>query len=104
MARRSSSSTPTPAASARSTPAPVPAPSPAPRLAGGPRLPRVYVPRPRLWEQLNRATESAVTLLVAPVGAGKTLGVGGWLHHTEVPHVTGATWIHADGTWTHESK
>ncbi|HRD63016.1 MAG TPA: hypothetical protein PL137_19095, partial [Nocardioides sp.] len=70
------------------------------RLAGGPRLPRVYVPRPRLWEQLDRATESAVTLLVAPVGAGKTLGVGGWLHHTDVPHATDATWIHADSTWT----
>jgi DNA-binding CsgD family transcriptional regulator len=58
------------------------------------------VPRIRLWEQLDRATQSALTLLVAPVGAGKTLGVGGWLQHTQVPHVTGATWIHADSTWT----
>jgi DNA-binding CsgD family transcriptional regulator len=41
-----------------------------------------------------------VTLLVAPVGAGKTLGVGGWLHHTAAPQAAGATWIHADGTWT----
>ncbi|HCB02893.1 MAG TPA: hypothetical protein DEQ43_01275 [Nocardioides bacterium] len=49
---------------------------------------------------MDRATESAVTLLVAPVGAGKTLGVGGWLHHTDVPHATDATWIHADSTWT----
>src|SRR5687767_14574141 len=46
----------------------------------GPRLPRVYVPRRRLWQQLDRAVRgSAVTMLVAPVGAGKTLGVGGWL-------------------------
>lgn len=69
---------------------------------GGPRLPRVYVPRPRLWERLDRATAAAVTLLVAPVGAGKTLGVGGWLHHTAAPQAAGAIWIHADGTWTPE--
>src|SRR3954463_11243305 len=31
---------------------------------GGPRLPRVYVPRPRLWERLDSATASAATLLV----------------------------------------
>src|SRR3954451_17058783 len=43
---------------------------------GGPRLPRVYVPRPRLWERLDRATASAVTLLVAPGGAGERLRGG----------------------------
>jgi LuxR family maltose regulon positive regulatory protein len=69
---------------------------------GGPRLPRVYVPRPRLWERLDSATASAATLLVAPVGAGKTLGVGGWLQHSRAPQATRATWIHADGTWLPE--
>src|SRR3954464_12379953 len=65
---------------------------------GGPRLPRVYVPRPRRWERLDSATASAATLLVAPVGAGKTLGVGGWLQHSRAPQATRATWIHADAT------
>lgn len=77
-----------------------PTPTERSQPASGPRLPRVYVPRPRLWEQLDRATQSAVTLLVAPVGAGKTLGVGGWLHHTDAPHAATAMWIHADSTWT----
>ncbi|MGO4257563.1 LuxR C-terminal-related transcriptional regulator [Marmoricola sp. RAF53] len=45
---------------------------------GVPRLPRVYVARTRLWDELDRAAGAAVTLVVAPVGAGKTLGVAGW--------------------------
>ena len=45
---------------------------------GVPRLPRVYIPRTRLWEELDRVATTAVTLVVAPVGAGKTLGVAGW--------------------------
>jgi ATP/maltotriose-dependent transcriptional regulator MalT len=65
-------------------------------LGGGPRLPRVYIPRPRLWEQLDRATEGALTLLVAPGGAGKTLGVGGWVTVTSAPYAVGATWIQGD--------
>ncbi|WP_168207511.1 helix-turn-helix transcriptional regulator [Microlunatus elymi] len=44
-----------------------------------PRLPRAYVPRDFLWQQLDRASESAVTVLVAPGGSGKTLGVAGWV-------------------------
>ena len=44
-----------------------------------PRLPRVYVPRPRLWDRLDRATDSSLTLLVGPIGAGKSLGASGWL-------------------------
>lgn len=60
-------------------PAPRSAPSgPAAPVRGAPRLPRVYVPRLRLWEELDRVTTSAITLVVAPVGAGKTLGVAGW--------------------------
>jgi LuxR family transcriptional regulator, maltose regulon positive regulatory protein len=39
-------------------------------------------------------------MLVAPVGAGKTLGVGGWLRHTDSPHAADAIWIHADNAWS----
>ena len=63
-----------------------------------PRLPRVYVPRTRLWSRLEDATSSGVTLVVAPVGAGKTLGVAGWLRATG--RTAHTTWIHADGTWS----
>ncbi|WP_322921939.1 LuxR C-terminal-related transcriptional regulator [Nocardioides renjunii] len=54
-----------------------PAPQRAP--AGVPRLPRTYVPRLALWSRLDAAAGAAVTTLVAPAGAGKTLGVAGWL-------------------------
>lgn len=63
-----------------------------------PRLPRVYVPRARLWQRLDVATQSPLTLLVAPVGAGKTLGVSGWLRRTG--RSEDAVWIHADRTWS----
>jgi LuxR family transcriptional regulator, maltose regulon positive regulatory protein len=64
-----------------------------------PRLPRVYVPRARLWQQLDVATQNPLTLLVAPVGAGKTLGVSGWLRRTG-RSAEDTIWIHADSTWT----
>src|SRR5262245_7762561 len=65
-----------------------------------PRLPRVYVARHRLWAELDVATERAVTLVVAPAGAGKTLGAAGWLQHSEVMRSQDALWIHADKDWT----
>uniref|UniRef100_UPI00191593EB hypothetical protein n=1 Tax=Puerhibacterium puerhi TaxID=2692623 RepID=UPI00191593EB len=50
------------------------------RPAGPPPLPRLFVPRGRLERRLDDAVaESAVTLLVAPAGAGKSVGVAGWL-------------------------
>lgn len=50
------------------------------RGAGPPALPRLFVPRGRLERRLDDAVaESAVTLLVAPTGAGKSVGVAGWL-------------------------
>lgn len=93
-----SPSTPTPT----STPHPpshggaVPPPS-----RQGPRLPRTYVPRPAFWAQLDRATQGAVTLVVAPAGAGKTLGVGGWLQHAspESGPVNEVRWVIGDATW-----
>jgi LuxR family transcriptional regulator, maltose regulon positive regulatory protein len=69
-------------------------------VTGAPRLPRTYVPRRRLWKALDRATAGSVTLLVAPVGAGKTLGVRGWLEYSPVPQATDAVWVHGDPTWT----
>lgn len=66
--------------------------------AGVPRLPRVYVPRARLWQRLDVATQNPVTLLVAPVGAGKTLGVSGWLRRTG-RSLEDTTWLHADRSW-----
>ena len=68
-----------------------------------PHLPRIYVPRPRLWQRLDEAVEGAVTLLVAPHGAGKTLGVAGWLRHTTSRRAEDAVWVQADETWTPES-
>src|SRR3954471_21484446 len=65
-------------------------------LGNGPRLPRVFISRHRLWEQLDRATESALTLLVAPGGAGKTLGVGGWVTLNTVAPANRGTWIQGD--------
>ena len=44
-----------------------------------PRLPRVYVPRTQLWQRLDEATDNPLTLLVGPMGSGKTLGVSGWV-------------------------
>lgn len=92
--------------------------SPAPRLAVAPdlpgdvhplaaddlapRLPRVYVPRPRLWQRLDEAADGSVTLVVAPAGAGKTLGVAGWLRCATSTGAGGAVWVRADETWTPE--
>ena len=64
-----------------------------------PLLPRTYLPRQRLWDSLDAAAEGAVTLLVAPVGAGKTLGVVGWLHtgrHPEAVWVAGSPDLSVD--------
>lgn len=81
----------------------------APDLAAVPRTPRAYVPRRRLWGQLDLLTRSAVTVLVAPAGAGKTLGVAGWIRdraasddRTVGATVSPAGWVTADATWTGE--
>src|SRR4051812_18797902 len=64
-----------------------------------PRLPRVYVPRHRLWAELDVATQRAVTLVVAPAGAGKTLGASGWLQQSPAMRSQNPLWIHADESW-----
>jgi DNA-binding CsgD family transcriptional regulator len=63
-----------------------------------PRLPRAYVPRRRLWAHLDDAVQGAATLLVGPGGAGKTLGVAGWVRATGRADAT--TWVRADASWT----
>lgn len=64
-----------------------------------PVLPRTYIPRPRLWRQLDAATQGGgITLLVAAAGAGKTLGVAGWLlEHRRDPN---ASWVSRAGDLT----
>jgi LuxR family transcriptional regulator, maltose regulon positive regulatory protein len=69
------------------------------------RLPRGYVPRYRFWKQLDVATLGAVTVVVAPAGAGKTLGVAGWLQGgdrrpgVELDQSLLHIWIIADSSW-----
>ncbi|HEY6932048.1 MAG TPA: LuxR C-terminal-related transcriptional regulator [Marmoricola sp.] len=59
-------------------------------------LPRTYIPRTRVWERLDESTQyPGVTLLVAPAGAGKTLGVAGWLLRHRDPR--GAVWLSRAG-------
>ncbi|GAB3165047.1 LuxR C-terminal-related transcriptional regulator [Amycolatopsis stemonae] len=43
-----------------------------------PRLPRIFVPRPRLGALFDRATARPVTVVRAPAGAGKTTALAGW--------------------------
>ena len=71
-----------------------------------PRLPRAYLPRRALWNQLDRAAGSPVTVVVAPVGAGKTLGVAGWVRQHlgagESPSpdgTAGAIWLDGSHSW-----
>ncbi len=61
-----------------------------------PVLPRSYVQRPQLWDRLDAAVQGPVTLLVAPAGAGKTLGVAGWLRARD--RVESSRWATATAT------
>jgi DNA-binding CsgD family transcriptional regulator len=66
-------------------------------VTGTPWLPRHYVPRPVLWARLDEAARHAVTIVVAPAGAGKTLGVAGWLQRLDRDE---ATWLDATPSTT----
>ena len=65
-----------------------------------PRLPRVYVPRTQLWQRLDEATGNPLTLLVGPMGSGKTLGVSGWVRLGRTPPDPDdrdeAVWLHGE--------
>ena len=65
-------------------------------VAGAPWLPRGYLPRRVLWSRLDEASRHPVTMVVAPAGAGKTLGVAGWLE--QLPREHDATWLDATRT------
>lgn len=63
-----------------------------------PTLPRSYVSRERLWSGLDAANECAVTIVVGPLGSGKTMGVAGWLRQRSLD--ARARWVTADPAWT----
>jgi LuxR family transcriptional regulator, maltose regulon positive regulatory protein len=60
-----------------------------------PRRRRDLVPRPRLSERLSRGAESALTLVSAPAGFGKTTLLADWL---AAPAANGrsAAWLSLD--------
>jgi ATP/maltotriose-dependent transcriptional regulator MalT len=53
----------------------------------------VYLARPALARQLEAAVLSPVALVVAPAGAGKTVGVAGWLRRSGRARMT--SWVDA---------
>lgn len=61
--------------------------------------PRRYVPRDRLWDRLDEVTRLGVTVVTGPTGAGKTLGIAGWVRDRG-HHLDGAVWLQADADLT----
>jgi LuxR family transcriptional regulator, maltose regulon positive regulatory protein len=68
------------------------------RVPGSPWLPRAYVPRKLLWSRLDSGVRGAVTMVVAPTGAGKTLGVAGWLQQSEAGR--DAIWLNGESSFS----
>jgi ATP/maltotriose-dependent transcriptional regulator MalT len=58
----------------------------------------VYVPRTQLWQRLDEVTDNPLTLLVGPMGSGKTLGVSGWVRLGRTARDPDAVWLHGDPT------
>ncbi|HSF27325.1 MAG TPA: LuxR C-terminal-related transcriptional regulator [Actinomycetes bacterium] len=56
-----------------------------PAKVATPRLPALFVPRPRLHGLLTEAVASRVTLVSAGPGSGKTLGVASWAADGRAP-------------------
>lgn len=44
-----------------------------------------YIPRPRLFDYLDRGFQRKMTLLSAPAGFGKTSVLAGWIHQNHIP-------------------
>ncbi|MDH2416280.1 LuxR C-terminal-related transcriptional regulator [Nocardioides sp. CER19] len=55
--------------------------------------------RRRLQAQLDASAGASVTMLVAPAGSGKTVGVGGWANAAAQAGEGGPVWVQADATW-----
>ncbi|MBP2323497.1 LuxR family maltose regulon positive regulatory protein [Kibdelosporangium banguiense] len=58
-----------------------------------PELPARMVSRARLWTELDRAQDSAVTLVQAPAGFGKTLLLAEWVRRG---HSSDTAWVSLD--------
>ena len=58
-----------------------------------PLLPHVYLPRPAFWARLDASTQAGATVVVGPPGAGKTLGVAGWVRAD--PRRRDTVWLNA---------
>jgi LuxR family maltose regulon positive regulatory protein len=61
-----------------------------------PQVPHWVVPRARLSERLDLGARGRLTLVVAPTGWGKTLGVSSWASSTATPG--GLLWISLAGS------
>ncbi|WP_370963376.1 LuxR C-terminal-related transcriptional regulator [Amycolatopsis sp. cg9] len=53
-----------------------------------PRVPGIFVPRPRLAALFDRATARPVTVVRAPAGSGKTTALAGWADGRDVAWVS----------------
>ncbi|MCI3278808.1 LuxR C-terminal-related transcriptional regulator [Streptomyces cylindrosporus] len=74
-----------------------PAPSGAlPARVGVPPLPSWLVPRPRLTDRLSRGVLGPLTVVVGPVGAGKSAVAVEWAHTRSAPGPV--AWVTCDGS------
>ncbi|MGI5452928.1 LuxR C-terminal-related transcriptional regulator [Streptomyces sp. CA-249302] len=74
-----------------------PAPSAAPPArVGAPPLPTWLVPRPRLTDRLSRGVLGPLTVVVGPVGAGKSAVAVEWAHTRGAPGPV--AWVTCDGS------
>ena len=65
-----------------------------------PRIPRHFVPRPRLFERLDQGSQGPLTLVCAGAGYGKTTLVSAWIESLAARNQSAtrqpAAWISLD--------